>query len=97
MLGMWCPYDYNTWTHSVHVTPACVCVVQVKQGVTSVTDELAKYDPNKKFPYEQLKGKDNCPTGVDPSNKEVGKHIVWDTHTHTHKLLLYIYLRIHTY
>ena len=41
-----------------------------------MTDELAKYDPNKKFPYEQLKGKDNCPTGVDPSNKEVGKHIV---------------------
>lgn len=44
---------------------------EVKQGVTSVSDELAKYDPNKKFPYEQLKGKNNCPEGVDPSNKEV--------------------------
>ena len=44
---------------------------QVKQGVTSVSDELAKYDPNKKFPYEQLKGKGNSPPGVDSSNKEV--------------------------
>ena len=36
-----------------------------------MADELAKYDPNQKYPYEKLKGKDNCPTGVDPSNKEV--------------------------
>ena len=46
-------------------------MLQVKQGVTKVADELAKYDPNTKFPYEKLKGKDNSPTGVDPSNKEV--------------------------
>lgn len=53
----------------VHV---CVCVLlQVKKGVTSVTEELEKYDPNKKYTYEQLKGKDNCPPGVDRSNKEV--------------------------
>lgn len=61
----------NTVCNSFMFPAACICVVQVKQGVTSVTDELEKYDPNKKFPYEQLKGKDNCPTGVDPSNKEV--------------------------
>ena len=36
-----------------------------------MTEELAKYDPNKKFKYEQLKGRGNCPVGVDPSNKEV--------------------------
>jgi hypothetical protein len=44
---------------------------EVKQGVTSVSEELAKYDPNKKFKYEQLKGRGNCPVGVDPSNKEL--------------------------
>lgn len=45
--------------------------VQNQKGVTSVADELAKYDPNKKYKYEQLKGTNNCPPGVDPTNKEV--------------------------
>lgn len=43
---------------------------QVTQGVTSVQEELKKYEEGRKFPYEQLKGK-LCPTGVDPTVKEV--------------------------
>ena len=43
---------------------------QVTQGVTSVQEELKKYDEGRKFPYEQLKGK-SCPQGVDPTMKEV--------------------------
>ena len=36
-----------------------------------MADELKKYDDSRKFKYEELKGKGNCPTGVDPSKKEV--------------------------
>ena len=43
---------------------------QVTRGVTSVQEELKKYDEGRKFPYEQLKGK-LCPAGVDPTVKEV--------------------------
>lgn len=43
---------------------------EVKTGVTSVAEELEKYDSNKKYKYEELKGS-KCPPGVDPSNKEV--------------------------
>ena len=44
---------------------------QVSEGVTAVAEELKKYDDSRKFKYEELKGKDKCPTGVDPSRKEV--------------------------
>ena len=44
---------------------------QVSEGVTAVAEELKKYDESCKFKYEELKGKDKCPTGVDPSRKEV--------------------------
>lgn len=44
---------------------------QVSSGVTSVVDELSKYDENRKFKYAELKGKGNCPTGVDATKKEV--------------------------
>ena len=36
-----------------------------------MAEELKKYDESRKFKYEELKGKDKCPTGVDPSRKEV--------------------------
>lgn len=42
---------------------------QVTSGVTAVSEELKKYDEGRKFKYEELKGK--CPTGVDPTHKEV--------------------------
>ena len=75
--------DTQLTKSSVYIVYYCKCTlymygVQVKQGVTSVTEELAKYDPNKKFKYEQLKGRDNCPAGVDPSNKEVS----WQLQAH---------------
>ena len=44
---------------------------QVSEGVTAVADELKKYDDNRKFKYEELKGRHNCPTGVDVTRKEV--------------------------
>ena len=40
-------------------------------GVTAVATELAKYDESRKFKYDDLKGKGNCPTGVYPTKKEV--------------------------
>ena len=43
----------------------------VTSGVTSVAGELSKYDEDRKFKYADLKGKGNCPTGVDPTKKEV--------------------------
>lgn len=36
-----------------------------------MAEELKKYDDSRKFKYEELKGKDKCPTGVDASRKEV--------------------------
>ena len=33
-------------------------------------DELSKYDESRKYDYADLKG-GNCPTGVDPTKKEV--------------------------
>ena len=36
-----------------------------------MAEELKKYDDSRKFKYEELKGKDKCPPGVDPSRKEV--------------------------
>ena len=44
---------------------------QVEEGVTSVGEELQKYD--RKYKYEELRGK-QCPAGVDPSKKEVRGH-----------------------
>ena len=44
---------------------------QVTSGVTSAIEELSKYDEGRKFNYEDLKGQNNCPTGVDPTKKEV--------------------------
>ena len=44
---------------------------QISTGVTTVAEELEKYDDSRKFKYEELKGKGNCPTGVDASKKEV--------------------------
>ena len=55
-------------------------------GVTTVAEELDKYDPNKKYKYEQLKGKDNCPKGVDRSIKEVRRS--------SHVLLHRVYGRV---
>ena len=43
---------------------------QVTAGVTAVMDELSKYDESRKYDYADLKG-GNCPTGVDPTKKEV--------------------------
>ena len=45
---------------------------QVEAGVSSVLDELTKYDEGQKYKYEDLRGQGNCPTGVDPTKKEVG-------------------------
>ena len=45
-------------------------------GVTAVAEELKKYDDSRKFKYEELKGKNNCPTGVDASRKEVNKMMI---------------------
>lgn len=36
-----------------------------------MADELKKYDDNRKFKYEELKGRNNSPTGVDVTRKEV--------------------------
>ena len=36
-----------------------------------MAEELKKYDDNRKFKYEELKGRHNCPTGVDVTRKEV--------------------------
>ena len=44
---------------------------QVSSGITSAIHELSKYDEGRKFDYEDLKGQNNCPTGVDPTKKEV--------------------------
>ena len=44
---------------------------QITSGVTSVASELTKYDEGRKLKYADLKGKGNCPTGVDPTKKEV--------------------------
>lgn len=44
---------------------------QVTAGVTSAVTELSKYNEGNKFKYEELKGQGNCPTGVDPTKKEV--------------------------
>ena len=44
---------------------------QVTSGVTGVASELTKYDESRKFKYDDLKGKGNCPTGVDATKKEV--------------------------
>ena len=44
---------------------------QLSVGVTTVAEELEKYDESRKFKYEELKGKEHCPTGVDASKKEV--------------------------
>ena len=46
---------------------------QVSEGITTVAEELKKYDDNRKFKYEELKGRSNCPTGVDVARKEVLK------------------------
>ena len=48
---------------------------QVTAGVTSVLDELTKYDEGRKCKYEELKGT-NCPSGVDPTKKEVRTMLV---------------------
>ena len=44
---------------------------QVSEGVIAVAEELKKYDDNRKFKYVELKGRHNCPTGVDVTRKEV--------------------------
>lgn len=62
-------WNPNLWAQN-KTYEAYLKEVQNQKGVTSVADELAKYDPNKKYKYEQLKGTNNCPPGVDPSNKE---------------------------
>lgn len=36
-----------------------------------MASELTKYDESCKFKYDDLKGKGNCPTGVDATKKEV--------------------------
>ena len=41
-----------------------------------MAEELKKYDDSRKFKYEELKGKNNCPTGVDASRKEVNKMMI---------------------
>ena len=47
---------------------------QVSEGIITVADELKKYEDNRKFNYEELKGRNNCPTGVDVTRKEVTKY-----------------------
>ena len=44
---------------------------QVSEGIIAVAEELKKYDDNRKFKYEELKGRNNCPTGIDVTRKEV--------------------------
>ena len=44
---------------------------QITAGVTSVTEELKKYDEGRKFKYSELKGK-QVPAGIDATQKEVG-------------------------
>ncbi len=40
-----------------------------------MADELKKYDDNRKFKYVELKGRHNCPTGIDVTRKEVSEII----------------------
>ena len=58
------------------------------QGVTSVQEELKKYDEGRKFPYEQLKGK--CPQGVNPTIKEVKHRNSSHTLVSCSELLFYV-------
>ena len=41
-----------------------------------MADELKKYDDNRKFKYVELKGRHNCPTGIDVTRKEVSNFIM---------------------
>ena len=61
-------WNPNLWSQS---TSYEVYRKQVSQGVTAVATEMEKYSDSKKYKYEELKGKDNVPAGVDATRKEV--------------------------
>ena len=46
---------------------------KISIGIMNVAEVLKRYDDNRKFLYDELKGRDNCPVGIDVTRKEVNE------------------------